>query len=344
MHPEQLVLGGDSGFSVELTNYGASIMSIRMPTNSGVTNVVLGYPLAGDYVNEPYYMGATCGRYAGRIDRGTFELLGERISLQGNDGTEKPVLHGGPRGLHTKYWAVSRKDDTQSVTFGVQSPHGDMGFPGCLDVEVTYRIEKESRLCIEYHASCDRPTVLNLANHAYFNLNGNNGSVEDDVISIDADQMTVLGEDGVPTGAIESVADSPFDLRTPASLRDYLSRLRAANDSMTGFDQNYVLNKGAGRFGLAATLFAPRSGIALDVLTTQPGLQFYTGENLAAPFSSCAGLCLEAQNFPDAPNHPTFPSSVLMPGESYRQRTVYAFREVDARELQGSGDSRRERL
>jgi len=339
MQAEQVILGGSGGIRVELTTYGASIMSIGVPTTNDVVDVVLGYSTAEGYIEEPYYMGATCGRYAGRIDRGKFDLQGELILLEGGGAAESPVLHGGPQGLHSKTWQIKARDD-QKVKFGIQSPHGDMGFPGFLDVEVTYRIENESQLAIEYCASCDRPTVINLANHAYFNLNGENRAVDDHVISVNAGHITVLRDDGIPTGAIASVGDSPFDLRTPASLSERLSRLHEARDGLDGFDQNFVLSKGESELGLAATVSAPGTGIALDVFTTQPGLQFYTGDYLAAPFSPRAGLCLEAQNFPDAPNHPEFPSAVLVPGEAYHQRTVYAFREANAQDFQPHQDGR----
>ena len=313
------------GLRVELVNVGAAIKSIRVPAGKREINVVLGYSQPKDYLADPYYLGATVGRYAGRIANGRL-TLGEREIQIDIDARQGPhALHGGPGGLHSRVWRIEPPRSSDRVQFRRVSPDGDQGFPGELDIRVTYSLVDRMRLAIEYVAVSDRETVVNLANHAYFNLNGDGGTIDDHHVAIYADAYTVQDEDVLPTGEIRGVAGTPYDLRQGAVLEERFGALADPPHALDGFDQNFVLSGGAREPVLAASLYGPRSGIRMRLLSTQPGMQFYTGQHLGPPFAPRAGLCLEAQRFPDAPNQPGFPSALLRPGEVYRQRTVYAF-------------------
>jgi aldose 1-epimerase len=322
---EHVVLSHPDGLRVGLTNYGASICSIEVPTDSGFKNVVLGHSSVESYPKDQNFLGATLGRYSGRIDRGRLALGDKILQLATSATDDGHTLHGGPEGLYSRLWDIDANPEQQSVKFSYLSPHGEQGFPGNLRANVTYSLTHAFELNIHYSATCDQDTVINLANHAYFNLNGDGGRIDDHLISINADRYTPLQEDLIPTGELSNVCGTPFDLRKPALLAVRLRDLADNSRSLHGFDHNFVLHKPRGEFGRAARVEAPASGISLDVYTTQPGLQLYTGDKLTEPFVSRGGLCLEAQNFPDAPNHPDFPTALLRRGESYSQRTLYVF-------------------
>ena len=308
--------------------YGARITACRV---HGV-NVVLGHDAIEDYVGEGGCLGATIGRYANRIAGGRFTLDGVACSIPANNGPN--ALHGGPVGFDRAVWRVDRLGATaeDGVCLAHRSPDGDQGFPGALDVTVRFTLGADGALGIAYAARCDRATVLNLTNHAYFNLDGEgSGDVLDHRIRIEADAFTPLHGALVPTGEIRPVAGTPFDFRDAQRIGARI----ASNDGQLrlarGYDHNFVLRGGGLR--LAAQVTAPRSGMILDVLTTEPGVQFYTGNALGAgqtartggPLSARAGFCLETQHFPDAPNHPGFPSTVLRPGRLFASRTLYRF-------------------
>ncbi|MEL7448526.1 MAG: aldose epimerase family protein, partial [Pseudomonadota bacterium] len=233
-------------------------------------------------------------------------------------------LHGGPLGFHRQRFEAEQSEDGQSVRFRYRSPDGDAGFPGNLSVLVSYQIADDHSLVIDFEATTDASTVVNLVNHAYFNLNGSlNGAastIDNHQVRILADRYTPVDDDLIPTGELLSVEGTRFDLRR-------LTSLIAAdgNSEPRRFDHNFVLPEAGGKLRLAAELHSPESGIGMQLHTTQPGLQLFTGDYLEPPFQSRQGLCLEAQGFPDAPNQPAFPSPRLDPGEVYRQRTVYTF-------------------
>ena len=318
-----MTLSNRSGIEVSLLSRGAAIRAIRVPTPDGVVDTVLGYPTAEAYLSDPYYMGATLGRYVNRIRGARCEVGGARIALDANDGEH--CLHGGRQSLSARVWRLARFREQSEAVFVYTSPHGESGFPGTLDVSVRYALQSRA-LAILLTARSDRDTVVSLSNHAYFNLAGTD-SVRNHSVRINADAYTPVDADVVPTGAIAPVADTVFDLRQPTRLADRLRGLTG------GFDQNYVLNKDEGasvrfaghRAPFAASAVSAESGVGLNVYTTQPGLQFYTGQHLGDPFVPFQGMCFEPQAFPDAPNVPGFPSTYLSAGETYRELIVYAF-------------------
>ncbi|HRJ71949.1 MAG TPA: aldose epimerase family protein [Terrimicrobiaceae bacterium] len=324
-------LANDTGMTVTLTDYGAAVLSILVPDRGGAaTDVVLGFDdLAGYLSAENPYFGCTVGRFANRISSGSFSLDGKSFQLARNDGDHH--LHGGPTGFSRQLWKAEVQAQDNAIRFHRISPDGEEGFPGSLAVSVTYALERQGNaLRITYEATTDRPTILNLTNHTYFNLAGA-GSVLDHRVRIDADRHTVAGAGNIPTGAIADVQGTPLDLRQAAPIG---SRLEALGGTPSGFDHNYVLNPGAARGETAAAeVEDPKTGRVLQVFTHQPGLQFYTANYLNGSFAGKsgtryaqhAGFCLETQHFPDAPNHENFPSTVLRPGEIFRSQTTYVF-------------------
>jgi aldose 1-epimerase len=312
-----VVLESASGFRVVVIDRGAAIAAIQVPVAEGIVDVALRYPRLEDYVNDSYYLGSTIGRFANRIANGRLNLNGGTYQLATDPEADGHCLHGGPVGLYRKTWLLD-PDGASRVKCRYIARHGEQGFPGRLDVSVTYQLLEDSALLIEYEATCDRETVVNLANHTYFNLDPDAKTICDHELSIHAERYTPVDDIKIPTGELRPVADSEFDFRSPV-------RLSSRMNGSASYDHNFVLNRSSDRLREAATLFSPRSGIRLRLLTTQPGLQLYTGDGLAEPFHSRAGLCLEAQNFPDAPNQPGFPSATLNAGETYRQRSVLEF-------------------
>jgi len=275
--------------------------------------VLLGYPAIGDYQEDPYYVGATVGRVANRICNAEFALHDEKFLLNANEPPHGHCLHGGVGGLHRQDWRMSGSADGRSVVCRHRSNDGDQGFPGTVDFEVQYAIRDRCSLVIDFRAVTDTETVVNLANHAYFNLDGGPTTVDAHDIRLCADRFTPVDSRMIPTGELRSVDGSMFDLGETQALG---SRV---------LDANFVVNGEFGRLRTAAEIASRRSGIRLRVQTTQPGMQVYTGDHLGHPFFPRQGICLEAQNFPNAPNEPAFPSARLLPGEIYEQRTVYAF-------------------
>ena len=301
-----------AGLEVDIVDYGASIAAIRVPVAGRSVNTVLTYPALEDYRLNRDYLGATVGRYANRIANGRLRIDGSDHEL---DTHPSHCLHGGPEGFHAQRWTMDV--EPARIRCRLVSPHGDQGFPGRVDVRVDYRFVNESALLIDYVATSDRATVVNLANHAYFNLDGDGGSIEEHLLRLKASRFTPSDRDLIPTGEILSVENTEWDFRDPATLRDRLGR--------HGIDTNFVIDNAAGVMREAAMLRSPKTGIRLSVQTTQPGLQVYTAEQLGLPFAPRAAICLEAQNFPDAPNQAAFPDAVLTAGETYRQRTVYEY-------------------
>ncbi|MGI6726263.1 MAG: aldose epimerase family protein [Christensenellales bacterium] len=323
-----LTLKNASGMMVTLTNFGARLVSIVTPDRDGnKADVCLGFDTLADYETRSGYLGATIGRWGNRIANASFELNGKTYALYANDG--KNTLHGGQRGFDKKFWDYS-KQGTQSLAFHYTSPDGEEGFPGNLNVNVCFTLEDDGSLAISYEATSDRDTVVNLTNHAYFNLAGE-GTIHDHLLQVNADTLTAANAELIPTGEIMPVAGTPFDLRTAKRLGDQLAR-RGENpmfDSAQGYDINYVL-RGEG-FREAATLSHPASGRVMQVLTDQPGIQVYSGQGLGGPakggrmYQPYSGIALETQHHPDSVHHAHFPSTVLKKGETFRSRTVYQF-------------------
>lgn len=304
--------------SCGILTYGAVLQNLLVPDSDGFdTDVVLGYENVNSYEELSGRMGAVIGRYANRIANARFELGGRTYELSRNRGPDH--IHGGFSGFDRKIWDV-KSVSGRSVTLSLSSPDGDEGYPGNIDVEVTYTLDGDS-LSIGYTARSDEDTVCNLTNHSYFNLNGHNrGTVEDNYVSINSSRHTVLGDRSLPTGEIAPVDGTPLDLRQARSLG---TRLRKYG----GFDNNYLLD---GR--KAATVYAPKSGITMEVETDSPAVQFYTANGLknvdgkyGSRYGKWSGLCLETQECPDAPNRPEFPPAVLRKGETYRRLTRFVF-------------------
>lgn len=335
--PNVSTLRNPAGTTVRLLDLGATLMAVEVPDRDGaVADVVFGFDDLAQYQSDDnQYFGVTAGRCANRIDGGRFSLDGvEYTLLRNNDNNH---LHGGgPEALSKVLWRVAASDE-RSITFQHTSPDGAEGYPGRLDVRVTYTLTDDSAVRIAYQATTDKPTVVNLTNHAYFNLAGQGAAtVNDHVLTIDADCYTPVRPTLIPTGKVATVAGTPLDFRQPTPIGERLAEL---DDTPTaGYDHNFVLNQTpaerADSPGLhrAAKLHDPGSGRTLTVLTDQPGVQFYGGNFLfgqtgkaGATYGRRSGCCLETQHFPDSPNQPSFPSVVLRPGETYRQRCVYAF-------------------
>lgn len=312
------------------TTYGARLMQVTVPDKNGKpTNVVAGFGTPEDYAKSTEsYFGATIGRYGNRIAKGKFSLDGNAYQITLNNGPN--ALHGGKMGFQTKTWDATQPDD-HTVVFTCVSKDGEEGFPGNLDVKVTYSLTDDNELKMEYSATTDKPTVVNLTNHAFFNLNGEgSGTILNHILQINADHYTPVDTTLIPTGKIESVKGTPFDFTKPHAIGKYINDNNAQLKAGKGYDHNFVLN-GTG-MKKAATLTGDKSGIVMDVYTEEPGMQFYSGNFMQGKNKLRAGdddfrtaLALETQHFPDSPNEPSFPSTELKPGEKYHTVSIYKF-------------------
>ncbi|QMV19783.1 galactose-1-epimerase [Granulicella sp. 5B5] len=330
--PVSLYTVAGSHITVKFTNFGAHIVSIQAPDRNGhLADVVLGYnSLAGYQADSKTYMGSVVGRYGNRIAKGTFSLDGHTYHIPANDHGN--ALHGGTVGFDRKVW--SAQELPNGVEFTLVSPDGDMGFPGTLTAHVRYTVVGDS-IHINYSATTTKPTVVNLTNHTYFSLGGEgHGDILGTVMMINADRYTPVDSTLIPTGKLDPVAGTPMDFRTPTAIgkriNDNFEQLKLAG----GYDHNWVLNAGQGTgLHLAAKAVDPTSGRTLTVTTTQPGVQFYSGNFLDGSFTGAGGakyqkhfgFCLETQHFPDSPNHPAFPTTELKPGETMHSETVFTF-------------------
>ncbi|GEC07711.1 aldose 1-epimerase [Streptomyces spinoverrucosus] len=298
-----------AGVRVRILSYGGIVQSVEVPDRDGRTaDVVLGFGELDGYLEHPGpYLGALVGRYANRIAGGRFPLDGRTYALARNNGPNS--LHGGERGFDKRGWEMTPVED--GVRLSRVSPHGEEGFPGRLEVSATYRLDATGALRIAYEAVTDAPTVVNLTNHSYWNLSGS-GNAGGHELRIAAGRYTPVDDDLIPTG-IAPVEGTRFDFRT-------------ARKTGSGYDHNFVLDKGVTETAVeVAELSDPASGRVLTVATTEPGLQLYTADHLSGPFAPGDGIALETQHFPDSPNRPEFPGTVLRPGEVFRSETVYGF-------------------
>lgn len=314
-------LTNELGFEVSITNFGGAVVSLKAPDRHGVfADVVLGYDTLEEYVQNPRYFGGLIGRHANRIGLGKFSLAGSEFQLTQNNGVNH--LHGGAKGFDKRVWKVI--DHTSNLKLEYFSSDGEEGYPGNLTAQVIYSLS-ENELRIDYEATTDRETIVNLTNHSYFNLAGD-GDILGHELTLPADAFTPVSEQLIPSGEIKSVADTPMDFRRGKPIG---TDLEAAG----GYDHNFVLSNFDGSLRPAARLYEPGSGRVLEIFTTEPGMQFYSGNFLDGSLSGkggmvyhkYTGLCLEPQHFPDAPNHPNFPSTVLRPGETYRHVSRYRF-------------------
>lgn len=319
-------LTNTNGTTVKISNYGGIITSFVTADKQGnQSSIVVGFDSLSPYLNRPPYFGALVGRYANRIGDAKFTLDGKTYKLAANNG--KNHLHGGLKGFDREVWEASTvADSVPSLTLRYLSKDGEEGYPGNLQVTVEYILTNDNELRIEYSAETDKPTPVNLTNHSYFNLTGDvNNTILDHTLMIDADHYTPVDSTLIPTGEIKSVKGTPFDFTSP-------EKIGARIDSVKGgYDHNFVLNKKDSSLTKIAVLTDTVSGRKLEVFTTQPGVQFYTGNFLDGKFTNHDGkpvrvhtaLCLETQHFPDSPNKPEFPSVILKPGEKYHNITVY---------------------
>lgn len=313
------VLRNSRGDRVTLLNFGARLTGIELQLPDGPRNVIVGYDDAADYLTDPYFMGATVGRYCNRIAGARFTLDGVDYALDPNEG--KNHLHGGAGGFHNRLWSIDTDVRDDTARFKLKSADGDQGYPGTLEAMVTYRWTDERELVIEVEAETDRPTHVNMTNHAYFNLSADDADVLGHRLQVDSQQILQVNEELLPTGEYLDVAGSGLDLRESVSLRDVNASGHPLVTRTGGLDFNYVLDGSGGR----AELESPNGDLCLQLMTTCPGLQVYGGQMLGPPFASNRGMCLESQHFPDTPNQPAFPGTLLAPGERYRQTTRYRF-------------------
>ena len=328
---ERIRLGREPGVVVEVLTLGATARRVEVEGGDGVRrNVALGLGSVADYLASGDYLGGTIGRYANRIAGGRFELAGEEVVVGTHDRGN--ALHGGPEGFNVRVWEIVEADEDQ-VLLRLTSPHLDMGYPGNLTVTVRYAVEG-STVRVEHTASTDRTTVVNLTNHAYFNLDGDGaGSTDDHELQVHADAYTPVDETGIPYGGHTPVEGSPFDLRTPQRVGTVTRHLDPQIGLAQGIDHNYVLADAPGPVRPAARLVSRRTGTTLEVRTDQPGLQVYTGNFLDGRTLSPAGrryrqgdgIALEPQLFPDSPNRPEWPSATLEPGDTYRSIIEWDF-------------------
>jgi aldose 1-epimerase len=325
-------LKNKNGLVAQITNYGAIIVSIFVPDSKGsMADIVQGYDTIEEYINgNSPYMGAVCGRCANRIAKGKFTLLGKEYTLAVNNGPNH--LHGGIKGFSMAVWDVRDISDS-GVKMEYFSADGEEGYPGNIKISVTYTLTDANELRLDYHATTTKVTVVNLAGHSYFNLEGEgSGSIYDHELMINGAFFTPTDETNIPSGEIISVKGTPFDFTKPRKIGSEIDKVDEQLKYGAGYDHNWVLNHRTGTLGLAATAHDPVSGRVMEVLTTQPGVQFYTANWIdgekgkgGKKYGRRWAFCLETQHFPDAINKPHFPSTILNPGEEYIHSCVYKF-------------------
>lgn len=336
------VLSHSTGIEAKITNFGATLVSLKVLDRSGnASDIVLGLDFLEEYVQGHPYMGSIVGRYANRIAQGQFTLEGQTFQLAKNNGQNH--LHGGTRGFSAVLWEVEEPEEARTecetefqdavLKFTYLSPHGEEGYPGALSVSVIYRLSANGELRIDYSGKTDRPTILNMTHHSYFNLAGQGeGDVLDHQLRINADEFLPIDPSLIPTGQKQSVSGTPLDFREACRIGQRIQsdfdQLKIAN----GYDHCFVLNGPVGKLRSVAQVTESSSGRVMEVLTTEPGMQLYTGNFLdikkgkaGKQYQKHFGFCLETQHFPDSPNQPEFPSTVLRPGQKYQSTTIYRF-------------------
>ncbi len=337
---EAVELVNANGMSARVLTLGATLQALSVRDRAGKSaDIVLGYDTAAEYLAKPQFFGVTVGRYANRIAKGKFTFDGKTYTLAVNDGPNH--LHGGKVGFDKVLWTIDsvKSGSPASVVMSYTSPDGEEGFPGTLKVRATYSLSDDDDLTIDYQATTDKPTIVNITNHAYFNLagEGSNSDILGHRLMLAADAFTPVDSTLIPTGEIKPVAGTPFDFRKPMQIG---ARIRDGRDQQLrfgrGYDHNFVVNGAAGTLRLAARVEDPSSGRVMELLTTAPGVQFYSGNFLDGTSVGKSGLiyrqsdalCLEPQVFPDAPNQPGFPSARLDPGQTYNNSMVFRFSTV----------------
>jgi len=332
---EIYTLKNSKGAEAQIITYGGTVVSLKMPDRNGkFADVVLGYDSIADYEENQAYFGALIGRYGNRIAKGKFNLDGKEYTLAKNNGENH--LHGGPKGYHKVVWTARPTVDKSGANLELTylSRDGEEGYPGNLSIKVVYSLTENNELKIVYSATTDKDTVVNLTHHSYFNLAGaGSGDILNHQLTLYADRFTPTDSGSIPTGELKSVKGTPFDFLTGAAIGARINQTDEQLKFGNGYDHNWVLNKTDNSLTLAATVFEPVSGRVLEVSTTEPGLQFYSGNYLDGAikgkngqnYPRRTGFCLEAQHFPDSPNQPQFPATELKKGETYSQTTIYKF-------------------
>jgi aldose 1-epimerase len=325
----------DDGSQLQVMNYGAAIVSINVPDkNNVIENVVLRFDSLSQYEKYRHFYGATVGRYGNRIDKGTFNLDGQKYTLVTNDGENH--LHGGLLGFDRIVWETEEKLDLggNSIKFSYLSKDMEEGYPGNLNVSVTYTFSENHEVQIDYQIRTDKKTVKNITNHAYFNLTGN---VKSDILGhllmLNADKYLPVKTGLIPTGMFTDVKDTPMDFLKPHPIGERVNEKFEQLMLGLGYDHNWILNSGEDEMNYAGYVYEPFSGRQMDIYTTEPGIQFYSGNFMDGTFKSNNGVshdyrhafCLETQHFPDSPNQNNFPTTVLNPGENYKSKTIYKF-------------------
>jgi aldose 1-epimerase len=335
-------LSNARGMEMLVTNYGGKIVQLLVPDRDGrPVDVVLGHDSLDDYLaTEEQYFGSLIGRYGNRIAGGHFSLAGESYDLAINNGPNS--LHGGPTGFNFRVWDCEQTDDA-TLVLRYRSADGEEGFPGNLDVEVTYHLSEKNALEIDYHATTDRATVVNLTNHSYFNLSGEGDpSVHDHLLRLEGSTYLPTDDTSIPLSGPVSVEGTPFDFRDVHTVGERIDT--AGNHQLElarGYDHTWVLDKELGSFGPCALCLSPKSGIVMEVETDQPGVQIYTANWLTgnmrgkgdSRYPARSAICFETQHYPDSPNHPDYPMVVLRPGETFRSRTTFTFSTADITEV-----------
>jgi aldose 1-epimerase len=327
-------LKSGNGVTMQVTNFGARVISIWTPDKNGkYEDISIGYENIDRYINNAgeRFLGCVVGRFANRIAKGQFEIDSVKYQLPINNNGQ--TLHGGLKGLDMVVWEVKEASDNE-IRFSYNSKDGDDGFPGNLAVEMIYLLTPQNEFRIDYKAVTDKATVINLSNHTFFNLKGeSNGAITDHILTINASHITPVDSVLIATGEIVTVDDTPFDFRKPTAIGERINLDNQQLKNGLGYDLNWVLDDWNGKVALAATIYEPASGRALEVYTDQPGIQFYSGNffdgtyngKYSKPIAFREALALETQKFPDSPNHPNFPSTRLNPGETYTHTCIYKF-------------------
>ncbi|MBC5772752.1 galactose mutarotase [Pontibacter sp. KCTC 32443] len=321
-------LTNQNGVQVKITNYGAIVTSILTPDKDGkMGDVVLGFDSIDQYVPNDPHIGGIIGRYANRIAKGKFTIDGQEYTLATNN--EPNHLHGGNIGFDRVVWQAEKMPEQNAVKLTYVSKDMEEGYPGNLTAVVTYTLTDDNGLKIDYEATTDKATPVNLTNHSYFNLSaGKKADILNHVVTVNADKFTASDKTLIPTGELTQVKGTPYDFTTPQPVGTRINNLQGF-----GYDLNYVINNGGDKLTHAATVYEPVTGRVMEVHTTQPGIQFYTAYHLDGSltgknntrYNRYAGLCLEAQHYPDSPNQPTFPTTIIKPGEKYKETTIYKF-------------------
>lgn len=328
-------LANSNGMAVTIINFGAAVVKIEVPDRLGkIEDVILGYENLNQYVNDTSYLGAIVGRFGNRINKGHFSLDGKEFQLSTNESENH--LHGGINGFNKAVWVprIVEHHNSYAVEFDYISPDGEEGYPGTATIKVTYVLTQENSLQINYTAASNKPTIINPTSHCYFNLTGSpQNTILNHELMINADKFTPIDNSLITTGELKNVQNTPMDFRISKKIGDHIDENDEQLSKGLGYDHNWVLNDYNGNVQKAASVYEPNSGRFMQVFTDQPGLQFYSGNYLnekikgkyGINYKPRTGFCLECQHFPDSPNKKNFPSTILRPGEIYKQTTIYNF-------------------